>query len=225
MWMKAMGRPRCGSLEARGSCSPVLSRYFTRVSGQKNFSCALWRVLAFICLLPLAAHATTVIAPRFETLVDRAELIFTGQVLSQRAEWRNNNGERSIVTLVTFGVQQVHKGKAQPTVTLQFLGGALGNVRLEVADIPRFKVGERVVLFVEGNGSAVSPLIGFFHGRFTLQRNAAGQDEVRMYNGDSLASLGDIGRAKRLSAPTAPALSHETFAARIRERLAARGTK
>jgi hypothetical protein len=181
--------------------------------------------VAFVCLLPLLAHATTVVAPRFETLVDRAELIFTGQVLSQRAEWRNHNGERSIVTLVTFGLQQVHKGQAPPTVTLQFLGGALGNVRLEVADIPKFKVGERVMLFVEGNGSAISPVIGFFHGRFTLRKNAAGTDEVLMHNGDSLASVADIGRAKRLSPSTAPALSHESFAARIRERLASPGTK
>jgi hypothetical protein len=172
-------------------------------------------------------YATSVIAPRFETLVDRAELIFAGQVTGQRSEWRNNNGQKSIITLVTFTVGQVHKGRAEATVTLQFLGGTIGDVALEVADVPRFKVGERVVLFIEGNGSAASPVIGFFHGRFSLRHDESGRDAVFTYRNEPLANVAEIGRAKRL--PTAQesrrALSHEEFAVKIRERLSAGATK
>src|SRR3954463_2272025 len=96
---------------------------------------------AFLLFLTLAVRtgATTVIAPRFETLVDRAELIFTGQVTSQRSEWKDNNGQKSIVTLVNFAVQQVHKGRADSTVALQFLGGTVADTTLSVADMPKFK--------------------------------------------------------------------------------------
>ena len=180
--------------------------------------------MAILVLSP-GSSATTVIAPRFEALVDRSELIFTGQVLSQHAEWRTINGRKSIVTLVTYGVHHVHKGRAASTVTLQFLGGALGDVALDVTDMPKFKAGERVVLFVEGNGQAVSPVVGFYHGRFSLRRTEAGRDEVLTHNGESLASVADLGRAKRVSAPSARALSHEEFTAQIRARLATGETK
>src|SRR6185295_9511966 len=103
--------------------------------------CTALCVGALLVLSPRAS-ATTVIAPRFETMVDRAELIFTGQVISQHAEWRTINGQRSIVTLITYGIHHVHKGRATSTVTLQFLGGALGDVALDVTDMPKFKAGE-----------------------------------------------------------------------------------
>jgi len=185
-----------------------------------NFS----RTRALFCTLLVAAalpaFATTVVAPRFEALVDGAELIFTGQALTQRSEWRNQNGQRVIVTLVTFGVEQIYKGRASHTVTLQFLGGTVGDVTLEVAEVPRFKNGERAVLFVAGNGAAVSPVLGFFHGRFPLRRRADGTEEVLRYNGEKLGVVDEIGRVQeKAGAGTRHALSHEGFAARIRERV------
>lgn len=159
------------------------------------------------------------IAPPFETLVDRAELIFTGQVLGQRSEWKNIGGQKSIVTFVSFTVQRVHKGRAGSVVTLQFLGGSVGDVRLDVADMPAFKAGERVVLFVEGNGSAISPIIGFFHGKFSLKKDESGRDAVMDHKGEALADVKEIG-VKRLAATPRRALSHDEFASKIRERLA-----
>jgi hypothetical protein len=182
-----------------------------------------WR--NFLCVL-IALHfsnmpATSVIAPPFEALVDRAELIFTGQVVSQRSEWRMNNGQKSIVTLVSFSVQQVHKGRASSSITLQFLGGTIGDVSLDVAEIPKFKAGERVVLFVEGNGLNVSPLVGFFHGRFLLQRDKAGRATVFDHNGEPF-SLSSAARTKQAltNDSNAAAMTHEEFAAQIRRRVA-----
>jgi hypothetical protein len=192
------------------------------VLGREVFRCWGKPVgIVVLCAISFHVRATSVIAPRFETLVDRAELIFTGWVVGQRSEWRNNNGQRSIVTLVTFTVQQMHKGRAEPTVTLQFLGGSVGDVTLEVADMPKFKPGERVILFVEGNGSAVSPVIGFFHGRFSLQRDESGREAVFTYRNEPLVDVSEIGRAKRqpVTQETRRALAHDEFCAKIRERL------
>src|SRR5829696_353540 len=163
--------------------------------------------------------ATSVVAPRFETLVDVAELIFSGQVISQRSEWRNIDGKKSIVTLITLGVQQVHKGRAGNTVTLQFLGGTIGDVTLDVAEMPRFKNGERVVLFVANNGTAVSPILGFFHGRFSVRKGADGRDEVVQHNGQPLIETAEIGRGKAKGATASQqGLSPEDFSRKIRER-------
>ena len=133
-------------------------------------------------------------------LVSRAELIFTGQVVSQHSDWRNDNGQKSIVTLVSFSVQQVHKGTAGANITLQFLGGTVGDVTFDVAEIPKFKPGERVVLFVEGNGVNASPVVGFFHGKFSLQRDRTGRETVLKYNGEPFSAFSSAGRAKQVLA-------------------------
>jgi hypothetical protein len=192
------------------------------VFGEKDFR--PWRALlcALIALSSVKAPATSVIAPSLETLVDRAELIFTGQVVSQHSEWRASNGQKSIITLVTFGVEQLHKGQAASVVTLQFLGGKMGDVSLEVAESPKFRTGERVVLFVEGNGVNASPVVGFFHGRFSLQRDKAGHETVFKYNGEPLIALPGIGPAKQALAipPRGEAMTHDAFASQIRRRVA-----
>ena len=191
--------------------------------GQTIPSFSRFSFAVVFALALLRAPATSVIAPTFDQLVQRADLIFTGQVLAQRAEWRNNGGQKSIVTLVTFGVRAVHKGRADATVTLQFLGGTVGDVTLDVSEMPKFKPDERVVLFVEKNGVNASPLLGFYHGKFSLRRDAHGRDTVLTHAGEPVADIAELGRPKSATvAAAAPraAVSHEEFAALVRARLA-----
>ena len=152
-----------------------------------------------------------------------ADLCFTGQVRSQRAEWRNNGGQKSIVPLVTFVVRAVHTGRADATVTLQFLGGTVGDVTLDVSEMPKFKPDERVVLFVEKNGINASPLLGFYHGKFSLRRDANGRETVLTHEGGPLVDVAEMGRPKRATVAATvkrAALSHEEFTGQVRDRLA-----
>ena len=165
-------------------------------------------------------------APSFNNLIDRAELIFTGQMLSQHCEWRIIDGRRSIVTLVSFGVERWHKGTSPAVVTLQFLGGTMGEITLSVSEMPKFKVGERSVLFVEGNGVSACPVIGFYHGRFSLKRDSSGREIVLKHDGEPLTETANVGRdiqTKQMpvTATTTPALSHDEFSALVRARIAA----
>lgn len=186
---------------------------------------AFMRVLFCLALFSfLHLQATSVRAPSFDALVDRADLVFTGQVLSQHCEWRVVEGRRSIVTLVSFGVERWHKGTSPAVVTLQFLGGTMGEIALSVSEMPKFKVGERTVLFVEGNGVAACPVIGFFHGRFSLKRDNAGREIVLKHDGEPLTETADVGREARvnqISAAPKQALSHDDLSAVVRARVAA----
>ena len=166
------------------------------------------------------SNATSVIAPTFDRLVASADLIFTGQAVAQRSEWRNANGQRSIVTLVTFGVEAVHKGRAGSTTTLQFLGGTLGDVTLEVSEMPKFTLGERVVLFVEKNGENASPLVGFHHGKFSLQKDAGGRATVVKHDGRALAGVAELGGAQPAAAAARGGITHEEFTNQVRARVA-----
>jgi hypothetical protein len=173
--------------------------------------------LALLFSFVLSARATSVISPGFERLVANSDIIFTGQVLSKRSEWKDVRGRKSIVTLVSFGVRATHKGRTESTITLQFLGGTMGDVTLDVAEMPKFTPGERVVLFVEGNGTSASPLVGFYHGKFSLRQTAAGHDEMLTHNGKPLVSVRDIGRSTE---NRGRGISHDEFTARIRNLVA-----
>ncbi len=83
------------------------------------------------------AKATTVIAPTFEEMADRADLVFVGKVVGSRAEWRSVGTDRVIFTLVEFETAEVLKGNAGVTVTLQFLGGDCGGVSRQVRPAQR----------------------------------------------------------------------------------------
>jgi hypothetical protein len=142
-----------------------------------------------------AARATTVIPPTFDQLVARAQSVFVAEVIDVRAVWRDTRERRVIKTLVTFRVEDVWKGSASPTTQLEFLGGTIDDVTLQVHGVPQFRPGQRELLFVvDGGRPMVSPLVGFMHGRMRVERDpATGVDRVRTFDGRSFTSVAEIG--------------------------------
>ena len=116
-----------------------------------------------------SVRATTVIPPTFDQLVGDAELIFEGTVMDVRSQWTGAGAERHIMTQVTFRIEDAIKGAPGKSYTVQMLGGTVDGETMEVADAPRFKVGDRDILFVENNGTQFIPLVGIMHGRFHVQ--------------------------------------------------------
>ena len=140
------------------------------------------------------ALATTVIPPSFEELVSRAEMIFQGSVTDVRSEWTGEGAQRHIMSYVTLKVEDAIKGKSGSTVTLRMLGGTVGGETMEVTDAPKFKVGDRDILFVENNGTQFVPLVGIMHGRFRVKKDAAGQDAVFTNEGSPLTDVSKLGK-------------------------------
>jgi len=173
-------------------------------------------------LAAVGVQATTVIPPTFDQLVSEAELIFQGTVTSTRSQWTGEGAERCIVTQVTFSVEESLKGEPGPTYTMQMLGGTVGAETIEVTDAPRFKVGDRDILFVEHNGNQFVPLVGIMHGRFHLQTDARGREIVTKDSGASLARVDKLGTDER-AALAGPALSAIDFKLAIRQRLSQLG--
>jgi hypothetical protein len=166
-----------------------------------------------------SVHATTVIPPTFDQLVTDAEFIFEGTVTDARSQWTGAGAERHIMTQVTFQIEDAIKGAPGKSYTIEMLGGTVGDETMEVSDAPRFKVGDRDILFVEHNGSQFVPLVGIMHGRFHVQTDAAGRDVVAKDNGAFLADVAKLGQDER-AAVTGPALSAADFKSAIRQKLA-----
>ena len=119
-----------------------------------------------------SARSTTVIAPTFDELVSRADVIFQGTVTDVKSQWTGEGGQRHIETYVTARVDEALKGEIGTTYTLRLLGGTVGDMTMEVTDTPKFMIGHRDILFVENNGAQFDPLVGIGYGRFRVERSA-----------------------------------------------------
>jgi hypothetical protein len=128
---------------------------------------------------------------------------------------------------------EVLKGEAGVSITLQFLGGTVGGVTLEIDGVPKFSAGDRVLLFVEGNGVQFCPLVGVFHGKFGVRKDEpTGRDILVRHNGKPLRDVAEIGTGagvefrperSKLSLPADGApMSADDFKAKVREHLRTR---
>lgn len=151
-------------------------------------------LLSAVVALTANVYATSVIEPTFDELVDRAQVIFEGDVSDVKSQWIGEGAERTIVSYVTFKVDDSIKGDTGQTYTIRMLGGTVGEETMEVADAPRFHVGDKDILFVENNGSQFVPLVGIMHGRFHVRRNSAGAEVVTDDEEKPVRNLKKLGR-------------------------------
>ena len=164
------------------------------------------------------ALATTVIPPMFEELVDQAQIIFQGSVSDVKSQWVGEGGDRHIVTYVTFKVEDALKGNPGERYTIRQLGGTVDGETMGVSDAPKFKVGDRDILFVQNNGSQFVPLVGIMHGRFRIRIDASGAESLVTNAGEPVRNLAGLGK-DQAGLPNQPELNPAQFKAAIRNRL------
>ena len=161
--------------------------------------------------LASAPRAASVVAPTFDALVARSQVVFVGETLGVQSRWVSTPSGPAIVSVVTFKVVRTLKGELGGQTQLEFLGGTVGEHRMEIPGMPRFHVGDEDVLFVDERGQPVSPVVGFMHGRFrVLEDPGTRRQSVARHNFEPLASVRDIGAvtpAPRVSAARAMPLS------------------
>lgn len=175
------------------------------------------------------AQATTVIPPTFDDLVSQAQIILQGTVTDVQSQWTGEGAQRHIVSYVTVQVEETLKGEPGANYTLRMLGGTVDGTTMEVSDSPKFKIGDRDILFVENNGTQFIPLVGIMHGRFHLEQDSAtGAETVKTHNGEALTDLAQLGKDEHGisgnktnpdAATTAKPLDAAAFKAAIRSKL------
>ena len=166
----------------------------------KNYRKALLALSILGSLALLNARATTVIPPTFDELVGQAEVIFQGTVTEVKSQWTGEGAERHIMTYVTLQVEDAIKGNPGATYTMRMLGGTVDGETMEVTDSPKFKVGEREILFIEHNGTQFIPLVGIMHGRFHVSKDSETNTDVVVKNdGEALTNLTALGKEDMVS--------------------------
>ena len=145
----------------------------------RRFSRLVPLVLAASMLVThTSARAGTVVAMSLEQMTARADLIFTGRVLGERADW---NAERTrIFTYVTLEVDRYFKGRSESSlVTVRLLGGRVGRYIAHLPGSPKFAIGEKVLLFCAGEQARMPSVLGLSLGKFTIVTDTAGEQIVK----------------------------------------------
>jgi hypothetical protein len=113
------------------------------------------------------AAASLTLSYDFDSLVAEADGIVHARVVGQRSEW----AEERIVTRVDLQVIECLEGPwaAGEVVTIERLGGAVGNLAMRVPGTAEFLDGEEVVVFLRAVGEARPPMVlGMAQGKFTV---------------------------------------------------------
>jgi hypothetical protein len=180
-------------------------------------------LFAAVLVAPLL-RATSVIPPKFSELVAESDAIYRAHVTAVQARHvAAPNGNVVIKTYVTLGIEHTLKGAVQDTVTLEFLGGTIGDETLSVSGMPQFTVGEHGIYFVQGNGRQFAPLVRFTHGRYRIEHSdSTGHDYVSREDHSPLNSadevelpLSDAAHGGSSHSDAAHALSPAAFEANI----------
>jgi len=188
---------------------------------------ALLVALAAAVVVP-PAHALTVIPPTFEQLVSTAEIVVDGEVTDVRSELSSFRGRPLVYTYVTIRVLDALKGGPGESIELRMLGGTVGDVTLHVSGVPKFRVGERNLFFIEGNGTNFCPLVAVTHGFYPVaERDSDGAEVVLRSNGEPLEETAEVAgefhghaRAHGAKGDVGRAMTLSVFKSRIRSEVA-----
>jgi hypothetical protein len=121
-----------------------------------------------------AAFATTVQKLSLQDLAKRSESIVMAKVSDVTSSW--DAGHKEIYTSISLQIVSPVKGrKGESTVTLRQIGGTVGNIASIVPGMPRFTVGEEVVVFLTQKDASGYPwVMGLQQGKYSVvEKNGA----------------------------------------------------
>lgn len=125
-------------------------------------------------LLAVVASATTLSCLKLDDLAQESTAVARLRCLGTASLW--NNGE--IWTDTKFEVLQREKGILPATVTVRMIGGSVGHLHSHVDEVPAFRAGEEVYLFLWARDGEPYQVLGWSQGTFRIARDAHSGLEV-----------------------------------------------
>ena len=143
----------------------------------------LWILfLAGLALLAVVASATTMSRLKLEDLAQESTAVARLRCLGSKSQWER--GE--IWTETKFEVVQREKGALPGIVTVRLLGGNVAHLHSHVDEVPMFRTGEEVYLFLWGRDGDPYQVLGWSQGTFRIARNP--QSSLEMVTQDSAST-------------------------------------
>lgn len=136
--------------------------------------------VVFVFLAAAGLHAATFEPVSDAALVERAELIVTGQVLDAASRLR---ADGAIVTDYRLAVDDVLKGSAAAVITVSELGGSANGILMVIPGSAEYVPGSRVVAFLKARGDGTYFTSHMALGQFRFERRGAIEVLTRSENG------------------------------------------
>ena len=119
---------------------------------------------------------TIVIKKDLGRLCSEADRIVIATVVSQHANWQP--GTKFIYTHTELVVETTLKGKPIASLRVSEPGGTIGDVTCRVVGMPKYAVGERVLLVLKRDALKLWRTHGLYQGKFQVALNRATDEEV-----------------------------------------------
>jgi hypothetical protein len=131
-------------------------------------SCWIRAATVFVTIVTAsgAADATTLLKKNLDELVREADAIVVGTVTDIQAQSDADGNIHSFVALADL--QVIHGDYQDDSLTLRIEGGRVGQDVRFIIGSPQFRPNERVLLFIQGNGQYLVPMVGWTQGIFRL---------------------------------------------------------
>jgi hypothetical protein len=141
-------------------------------------SCIAGVLTALAALSTAAPHAAVATYLGPEDLARRAVLVLEADVLRVASGFDAGSG--ALATYVSLDVTRVHRGPRDlEHVVLREVGGRFGRVVHDVDAVPRYEVGERVLVFLEPAADGALRTAGMYFGKFHVETAPRGPRTVR----------------------------------------------
>jgi hypothetical protein len=142
---------------------------------------SLLRTALLMGALALPVLGTTVPKLELRTLVTMSDRILQGRVEVIDVEVVREEGQRKPYTRVRVRVDDplyARRGDRRQTVFLRYLGGVMdtpnGPVEVSISGMPRFKVGDNVILFLKESPDGINHhVVGLNQGRYQVMNEVA----------------------------------------------------
>jgi len=161
------------------------------------FSNRQWSVLlAAVGFAVGPATATSILPPTFEQLVDLSGRVVRATVLEVRPYTDSHEGEKLVRTEITLDVHESWAGSVPVgELKIRHLGGEVEGLSMQVSSMPRYEVGQEMVLFLHARDGFICPTVGWGHGKYHVDRSDPSAVRIRRSNGELLQGLDQISRS------------------------------
>jgi hypothetical protein len=168
-----------------------------------------------------AVDATTLLKKNLDDLVREADAIVVGTVSEIQAQSDAGGGIHSFVTLANL--QVIHGDYQDDSLTLRFEGGRVGQDVRFIIGSPQFQPHDRVLVFIQGNGQYLVPVVGWTQGVFRLTFDPdTGRERIFDHDRNPVLEIRGRELLKRRLNPSAaeivgdrPSIDDEALAARV----------
>ncbi len=164
------------------------------------------------------ARATVMVEVPLEDMILGADAIVHGRVIANDVRMSLDRGELEPNTFVTIEVTEWLAGEGGRTVTLRELGGTFQGITTEVVGVPRYAVGDEVIVFLERREDGREDLrtMAMAQGQFRVRHSLTEAPRVeRDLEGVAFARWVD--GQQTVQDPASPSMELEAFKAYVRQ--------